>query len=137
MISLGAGIEETIRAEAEAAYPNECCGFLIGESDNERRADIALSAENGREDSERYHRFEISAEEMMRAEKKARSLGKDVVGFYHSHPDHAAIPSEFDRTHALPFYSYIIVSVLKGKSDAIKSWELGSDDRMFTEETIA
>jgi proteasome lid subunit RPN8/RPN11 len=72
----------------------------------------------------------------MRAELAARKEGRDVLGFYHSHPDHPAEPSDFDREHALPFYSYIIVSVDKGKAGNFRSWELTPGRDKFLEEEI-
>jgi proteasome lid subunit RPN8/RPN11 len=72
----------------------------------------------------------------MRAELAARKEGRDVLGFYHSHPDHPAEPSDFDREHALPFYSYIIVSVEKGRAVNLRSWELAPDRAKFLEEEL-
>jgi proteasome lid subunit RPN8/RPN11 len=138
MISIGAGWEEAIRREGEKAYPNECCGVLLGTllDDNRKQVENILSIENKREEAEQYHRFEIQSEDYMRAEKEARSQGRDVLGFYHSHPDHPAKPSGFDQDHALPFYSYIIVGVEKGTAAALTSWELTTDRSQFLEEEI-
>ncbi|MCL2267264.1 MAG: M67 family metallopeptidase, partial [Treponema sp.] len=89
-----------------------------------------------------YHRFLITPEEMLKAEKTARIRKQDVIGFYHSHPDHPAVPSDYDKEHALPFYSYIIVSVNKDKdrqlpvSEELTSWELTADRKKFESENI-
>jgi len=129
-------MEAEIRTAGEAAYPDECCGVLIGGIDNDG-AKIAKRAEavnNSREDGEKYHRFLITPEDVFRAEKTARAAKLELLGFYHSHPGHPASPSEYDREHALPFYSYVIVSVENGKAKDIRSWELSSDRTIFLPE---
>jgi proteasome lid subunit RPN8/RPN11 len=128
-----------IRAEAEKTYPDECCGFLLGETaaDGARWMTEALPSPNTRADGEKYHRFRIEAEEFMRAELEARRRGRDILGIYHSHPDHPAVPSDYDREQALPFYSYVIVAVAKGRAGAMNSWELRSDRTGFEAETMA
>jgi proteasome lid subunit RPN8/RPN11 len=139
MIELDAELGRSIKAEGEKSYPNECCGFVLGEirDDGGRNAAALIPIVNAREAEEQYHRFKIEPEDFMRAEMEARSQGRDIIGFYHSHPDHPAEPSDYDREHALPFYSYLIVAVEKGKAGALTSWELASTDRtVFTEEEI-
>jgi len=138
MLNLFPEHEKIIRAEGESAYPNECCGILIGEIDDKGVKTIKYtdSIRNAREDSEQYHRFLITPEDMMQAEKNARKRKLDVIGFYHSHPDHPALPSDYDKEHALPFYSYIIVSIMQGKSKELTSWELTSDRKNFEREKI-
>ena len=91
---------------------------------------------NASEDGEQYHRFLITPEDMMQAEITARKRKQDVIGFYHSHPDHPALPSDYDKEHALPFYSYIIVSVMQNKSEELTSWELTADRKNFECEKI-
>ncbi|GHU54408.1 hypothetical protein FACS189442_0600 [Spirochaetia bacterium] len=137
MIELGVW-DAAIRREGEKAYPKECCGALLGTllDDNSRRVENILPIDNKREEAEQYHRFEIQPEDYMRAEKTARSQGRDVLGFYHSHPDHPAKPSDFDRDHALPFYSYVIAAVEKGKAVDLTSWELTTDRTQFLEEEL-
>jgi proteasome lid subunit RPN8/RPN11 len=136
MINLPPQWESVIRHAGEESYPNECCGVLLGTllEDDEKRIEGVLPIDNGREAEEQYHRFEIGPEDYLRAEKEARKAKLDVLGFYHSHPDHPAIPSEFDRDHALPFYSYIIVAVEKGKAGELTSWELKNDRSEFLPE---
>ena len=89
---------------------------------------------NARESGEQYHRFLITAEEMMQAELEARRLGLEIVGFYHSHPDHPAKPSDYDRDHALPFYSYIILRVAEGRPELMTSWRLQISREAFDPE---
>jgi proteasome lid subunit RPN8/RPN11 len=92
--------------------------------------------ENAWDAGEQYHRFQISPEDMMQAEREARKRGLDVLGFYHSHPDHPARPSDFDREQALPFYSYIITAVEQGRAGELASWELKTDRSEFLVEAI-
>ena len=127
---------EGIRRHGEATFPHECCGLLLGRLDGKDKIVERLQPlENEREES-RHNRFLIAPETLLRAERAARAGGLDVVGFYHSHPDHPARPSEFDREHAWPTYSYIIVSVMKGTGDAVTSWALAEDRSRFDAEDI-
>jgi len=138
MLNLFHEHEKIIRAEGENAYPNECCGILTGEVDGSGVKTVKYTEviRNAREDGEQYHRFLITPEDMMQAEKNARKRKQDVIGFYHSHPDHPAIPSDYDKEHALPFYSYVIVSVMQGKSRELTGWELTADRKNFESENI-
>jgi len=138
MIRLSPELEKNIRADGETAYPNECCGVLIGEVDNAgiKTVKSTLTINNASEGGEQYHRFLITPEDMMKAEQTARAMKLDVIGFYHSHPDHPSAPSGYDKDHALPFYSYVIVSVDNGKAQALTSWELADDRSDFTQEKI-
>ena len=129
--------KEGICAEARLAYPNECCGALLGEDGADgRHVGAIMPIVNGSDDGERHRRFRISADEIMRMEREAAKLGLDVLGFYHSHPDHPAVPSEYDREHALPFYSYIIASVRGGEIVDLSSWTLRADRSGFSKEGI-
>jgi proteasome lid subunit RPN8/RPN11 len=138
MLKLSSDYEKTICAEGEIAYPNESCGVLIGEINNSGVKTVrhTQAINNAREDDEQYHRFLITPEDMMKAEQTARTMKLDVIGFYHSHPDHPAVPSGYDKDHALPFYSYVIVSVRKGKAEDLTSWELTADRSVFLTENI-
>ncbi|MDR3318602.1 MAG: M67 family metallopeptidase [Clostridiales bacterium] len=133
MIELSPSLIAAIRGEGEKSYPDECCGFLLG---SERAVKELVPVINAREDGERYHRFRIEPDEFMRTELAARKKKLDIVGFYHSHPDHPAAPSEYDREHALPCYSYIIVAVEKGRACKMTSWLLAESRSEFTEEKI-
>jgi proteasome lid subunit RPN8/RPN11 len=138
MIHLSSEQEKKIREDGEAAYPNECCGVLIGEVDNAgvKTVKSTITIDNAREDGEQYHRFLITPEDMMKAEQTARANKLDVIGFYHSHPDHPSAPSGYDKDHALPFYSYVIMSVDKGKAQILTSWELTDDRGDFVQEEV-
>jgi proteasome lid subunit RPN8/RPN11 len=94
-----------------------------------------VPVENLREDS-RHNRYVIPPERFLAAEREARSLGLDVVGFFHSHPDHPPEPSRYDREHAWPFYTYLIVSVREGRVVDAKAWRLAADRERFEPEAI-
>ena len=130
-------LEEAIRLHGEETYPNECCGFILGKANGrDRTVSELLRADNEREDEEQYHRFLIPPETYMKGDKTARAKGLDIIGFYHSHPNAPAHPSQYDVDHAWPFYSYVIVSIMDKSSDAITSWILKDDRSAFDEEEI-
>ncbi len=121
----------------QAAYPGEGAGLLIGETDGTHKTVKAiLPFANKFESGEQYHRYLITGEDMLKGETEAETLGLDVIGVFHSHPDHPAQASEYDREHALPWYSYLIVPVLKGQVADARSWVLTDDRGKFIEETI-
>jgi proteasome lid subunit RPN8/RPN11 len=127
---------QTLGRHASMSYPEECCGVLIGRSSEDATVvERVLSVGNERQDS-RHNRFLISPETVLAAHKEARALGLDVVGYYHSHPDHPARPSEFDREHAWPGMSYLIVSVENRKVVDARSWRLADDREQYDEELI-
>ena len=138
MLFISGELLDAIKAEGEKAYPNECCGILFGLSGEaeEKTVMCIQPIVNAHSEDEQYHRFLITPENMLEAEKKARTLKLDVVGFYHSHPDHPARPSDFDREHALPFYSYIITAVEKGAAQEVTSWNLRDDRLEFNAEKV-
>jgi proteasome lid subunit RPN8/RPN11 len=126
-----------MRREAERAYPNECCGAFIGrEEGRERRVERLRALANSFEVGETYHRFSLDPLELAQVEKEAGGEGMLVLGFYHSHPDHPARPSEYDRQHAWPFYSYVIVAVAAGRSTDITSWQLDEPTEQFQRQTL-
>ncbi len=125
-----------IRAHAAKDYPHECCGFLVGKAEGEAvRVVHTIAAANTREDSPR-NRFEIDPGELVKTDRAARAEGLGVVGFYHSHPDAPAQPSEFDREHAWPGYCYVIVSVKQGRPAEMRLWLLRDDRTQFDEDLI-
>ena len=138
MITLPAQWQQAICAEGEKAYPNECCGVLLGaiQHDDDRLVENIIPIHNAREAEEQYHRFKIEPEDFVRAEKEARAQNREALGFYHSHPDHPARPSEYDRNNAFPFYSYVIVSVEQKKAAELTSWRLTDDRKEFLEEQV-
>ncbi|MCS5772173.1 M67 family metallopeptidase [Klebsiella variicola subsp. variicola] len=109
-------------------------GHLSAQGDG--RVTAIFPIVNARESEEQYHRFVITADDALRTERAALAEGVDVIGYYHSHPDHPAIPSEFDREHALPFYAYIIVAVAQRQAGALTSWRLTQDRLRFLQEEV-
>lgn len=116
---------ESISRHGEASYPRECCGFLIGRAgEDATRVERVLPTANrgGRRDQ-----FTIHPETVLAVHKEVRTAGLDVVGFYHSHPDHPARPSGLDRENAWPGLSYLIVSVAGGRAVETRSWHLSAE----------
>ncbi len=128
-------LEQIVR-HLEQSYPEEGCGVLIGTLEDGakrvRRADPVIN-----ETAELAgRRYLISSDAVRHAGRLAESDGLDVVGFFHSHPDEAAAPSEFDRQHAWPWYSYLIVSVREGRSSERRCWTLADDRSAFQPEEL-
>ena len=138
MLVLTTEQEAAIRAHGEADYPYECCGLLLGTfaADGRKTTVEVMPISNAREESAKRNRFLITPQELMRGECYARSRQLDIIGFYHSHPDHPAVPSGYDLDHALPVYSYVIVSVAQGRAGEVQSWELEADRSRFNPESI-
>ncbi len=124
-------------AHAEQAYPFEGCGMLLGHVSNGRKVVVdVLPTGNAREAEARHNRYLIPPEEILQGELEAEARGLDVIGYFHSHPDHPARPSEFDRDHAWPWYSYLILGVREGRVEASRSWQLREDRSGFDEEVL-
>jgi proteasome lid subunit RPN8/RPN11 len=125
-----------IKVHAMEAYPEECCGILVGTvTDAGKEVYDVVRVGNAKAEN-RTRRFLITPEEYRRAEVAASSEGLGVIGFYHSHPDHPARPSQFDLEHAWPWCSYIIAAVEEKIPAAVKSWVLKEDRSGFDEEII-
>jgi proteasome lid subunit RPN8/RPN11 len=127
-----------IGLHGSSTYPEECCGVLIGRANGANGTTLVerlLSVDNERGDS-RHNRYVITPETVLAAQREARAAGLDIVGYYHSHPDHPARPSDFDREHAWPGLSYLIVSVERGRVADARSWRLSDDRERFDEERI-
>lgn len=126
-----------MRAHGRAAYPEECCGFLIGagpESDElADRTIVALERAGNDYDGERRRRFLIRPEELRELERRLEGTGRGVVGFYHSHPDHPARPSQFDQDHAWPWYTYVVLAVTASATPAVAAFELEPESATFHE----
>jgi proteasome lid subunit RPN8/RPN11 len=143
---------EAIRQHGARDYPSECCGILLGHADGDQkevrevvplanlrhdreRAQALLPLEEPGRESER-NRFLIDPREQIRVEKEARARGLDVVGYYHSHPDHPSRPSNYDRDHAWPWYSYVILAVRQAVPGEMTSWVLVEDRTRFDPEPV-
>jgi len=121
----------------EQAYPNEGCGVLLGRMDKERKTVVdVFPTGNARESEAQHNRYLIPIEDMMHSEELADERNLEVVGYFHSHPDHPAKPSVFDREHAWPVTSYLITSVKQGQAQQTRSWVLRDDRSAFDEETM-
>ncbi|MBW4647997.1 MAG: M67 family metallopeptidase [Kastovskya adunca ATA6-11-RM4] len=143
---------QNIRTHAESTYPNECCGILLGKlQGNVKTLFEVLPTENSWDEeaaaafkdipgsaqlsSTKRERFSIAPRTLLNVQKDARDRQLDIIGIYHSHPDHPAVPSEFDRAIAWFQYSYIIVSVQNGTARDLKNWSL-DDDHQFQPEKM-
>jgi proteasome lid subunit RPN8/RPN11 len=128
---------QRIHAHGEAAYPEEGAGLMLGRVvDGITRVEQLLEFTNAREASARHNRYLLTAEDYLKGEMEAMRLDLEVIGVFHSHPDHPNRPSEFDREWAMPFLSYVITSVQSGVALESRSWLLSEDRAEFTEETI-
>ncbi len=153
MLKLHLSHLQAIKAYAENTYPEECCGLLVGHiKGNEKTVIKILPTENswgeetidglqgvegsrGERKLSKVNRFSIAPKVMLKAQKDARDCNLNIIAIYHSHTDHPAVPSEFDRVIAWPQYSYIIVSVQQGSACDVKSWSL-DDNHQFQPEEI-
>lgn len=129
---------DAVRRHGEAGYPNEICGLLIGERAGAEKIvrEVAPVENTWEQLDEQRRRFRISPEVFVREERRARAAGREILGFYHSHPDGAARPSETDREFAWPSYSYVIQAVRQGRARTTNSWVLKDDRSGYEQETI-
>ena len=127
-----------IRRLGETEYPYEACGLLLGvaNGNGSKEVERVLPIVNAKETSERHNRSLITPQDLIRGERIAAESGLEVVGNFHSHPDHPPEPSAFDLEHALPVWSYVIVSVLRSAAGDIRSWVMLNDRSRFEEEVI-
>lgn len=150
MLKLSPEHLQAICAHAESTYPDECCGLLLGKLTEGSKILVEviatqniwstqaseISAFEAIEPTTKRSHYEIAPEVMLKAQKSARDRQLNIIGIYHSHPDHPAIPSEFDRVYAWQQYSYIIVSVQQGKADKLNSWLLDDQHQFQLEEIV-
>jgi sulfur-carrier protein adenylyltransferase/sulfurtransferase len=135
-IRLSASVADIIRRHAASAYPYECCGALVGTSRDGEPIEVidARPLDNVTGEGPR-RRFLVSPGDYQQSEAHARRVGAELVGFYHSHPDHPAEPSQYDLDHAWPNLSYVIVAVRAGEAADLRSWRLRPDRSAFDEES--
>ena len=132
-VTLTNEVAAAIREHGRETFPHECCGALIG------RTGVVVEAfalPNTTDEGPR-RRFLVRPRDYQAAEARATASGGELLGFYHSHPDHPAEPSQYDLDHAWPFFSYVIVSVRGGDAMEMRSWRLRDDRSQFDEETLA
>ena len=135
-ISINENSKKVMFEEGEASFPNECCGFLYGKiKDGKRYIELARPAKNSKKGDQR-RRFEISPFDYMKAEQYALLNDVELLGIYHTHPNHPAVPSVHDLKQAMPFFSYVIISVMNGKTDILRSWRLNEETKQFDEESV-
>jgi proteasome lid subunit RPN8/RPN11 len=136
VLKIGEALAGRIRAHGVETYPHECCGAILGRDGEAAREVLDLMPLANRRDDSPRNRFEVTAEDVRLAEKTARAQNLDLIGWYHSHPDHPARPSEYDRDHAWPWYSYVIISVQSGQARDMNSWRLRDDRSAYDPEGI-
>lgn len=130
-------VMQRIFKHGESAYPEEGAGLLLGRvAEDNRRVEAILELDNSREDGSRHNRYLITPQAMLEGEQEAERRGLDILGVFHSHPDHPNLPSEYDREWALPWYSYLITSVNAGHAFESRAWRLQEDRSDFDEEVI-
>ncbi len=154
MLKLHSDHLQAMQTHAESTYPEECCGLLLGHLRGDVKTlvevlptqnswgdegvdDFQAIESSAQRKSSKRNRFSIAPKVMLQAQKDARDRNLDIIGIFHSHPDHPAVPSEFDRAIAWQQYSYIIVSVQQGKACDLKSWSLNDEHQFQPEEILA
>ena len=135
-LRIGAGDVRHIHDHAKEAYPEECAGALIGMDVGETKIVVDVWRAENTHEEDRGRRFLIEPLKIKEFEERAQERDMDLLGFYHSHPDHPAKPSEYDREHAWPYYSYVIASVGKNEVEDMRSWVLRDDRSGYDEEPI-
>lgn len=136
MIRLQAEHLDDIKHIGQETYPHECCGLLVGSTENGVKTVTRLiPAVNQRTDSP-ANRYLITANFLNQVETELRGSDSGILGFFHSHPDVPAEPSDYDREHAWPWYSYLIVSIRKGQAKELLNWRLRDDRTGFDEEPL-
>jgi proteasome lid subunit RPN8/RPN11 len=136
---LGRTLMERIQEHGEQAYPEEGAGFLLGRAivdGGARSVRGIVPLQNAREPDVRGSRYLITPQDYLHAELQAEEQGLELIGVFHSHPDHPDLPSEFDREWAQPQFSYLITRVVAGTAKGSRAWRLSDDRAKFTEEEI-
>jgi proteasome lid subunit RPN8/RPN11 len=149
ILKMSTEIAQKIREHGAETYPHECCGALLGRdavlgegaaavggAQLPAREIVAIFPLVNRRDDSPRNRFSVTPEDVIAADRAAQERGLELVGWYHSHPDHPAQPSQYDREHAWPWYSYVIVSVANGKPAEMTSWRLRDDRAEYACEEI-
>ena len=135
-LKIGVGDVRHIHDHAKETYPEECAGALIGIDTGETKVVVDVWRAQNTHEEDRGRRFLIEPLQIKEFEERAQERDMDLLGFYHSHPDHPARPSEYDREHAWPYYSYVIASVGKDEVEDMRSWVLRDDRSGYDEEPI-
>lgn len=133
LFALPPEVEAQLRRHCQAAYPNEACGALFGTGDGEAEAwrVAAISPAPNEHGGDLQRRYLVPPDFQLQAERQAQAAGQDVLGYYHSHPDHPAQPSEYDRSHAWAGYLYLICAVRQGRATDLNGFALQEDGSAF------
>jgi proteasome lid subunit RPN8/RPN11 len=127
---------QAIRDHGRQSFDEEACGVMYGRWQDGRKEVLGLQPLENSRDGQRHRRFLITPGDYQRAEAEASAKGMELLGFYHSHPNHPAYPSEYDLAHALPFFSYVILSVWEGEPKELRAFVMEEDRTRFEEEEI-
>ena len=136
MIRLSEAQQEAIRAHGARDFPHECCGVILGDVEAGAKVVRELRPLANVHEEGHERRYLVSPDEMFALMREERRTGRKTLGFYHSHPNHPAQPSEYDRDWASPWYTYIIVSIMDGRPAAMTAWQLDDDRLAFTAEEL-
>ena len=136
MLKIPQKLLDQIHEHLEAAYPEEGVGFLIGKGEDSRQVIALYPVENASPKEVRSTRYDVAPKDIIEADEKAEAMGLELIGAFHSHPDHPEKPSETDLKLAQPHFSYMISSIIKGKAISTRSWLLEEDRKGFREEEI-
>ncbi|MEO8607508.1 MAG: M67 family metallopeptidase [Chloroflexota bacterium] len=136
-VIIGKELQSQIFKHLEASHPNEGGGFLLGTTNGDTvRINETISVQNVFQEEEQYHRYAMTPQDWMKLEDEADARGQTLVGYYHSHPDSPAIPSIYDRDHALPHFTYLITQVNAAKAVEMLAWRLRDDRSQFDSEEL-
>lgn len=135
-LKIGRGDMQHIHSHAQETYPEECAGALVGIDSGDVKVVVDVWRADNTHEEDRGHRFLIEPLQVKVFEDRARERELDLLGFYHSHPDHPAEPSEYDREHAWPYYSYVITSVAAESINDTRCWVLRDDRSGYDPEDI-
>ena len=136
MIEILTELLNRIKVHGEEIYNEECCGALFGNYDDETRTIVDLLEFQNEKEESKQNRFLITPDQYKLAERLAKERNLELLGFYHSHPDHPAQPSQFDVDHALPWFIYVIVSINEGNANNLTAWILKEDRSGFNHQKI-
>jgi proteasome lid subunit RPN8/RPN11 len=136
MLKIPEKVLREIYDHTEASYPNECCGLMVGTISGDTRTVHTFRKCRNLNTERARDRYEMDPMDMLRTQREFENSPLDIVGIYHSHPDHPSRPSQTDTDRAWPDYSYIIISVRSGTVASVNTWVLNESERMFHEEPL-
>ena len=137
MIRISEVLARQIEQHGKQTYPEECCGMILGVSaDDIQTVESIMEIDNSQSENHK-RRFLITPQQYLQAERIAQEKNMELLGFYYSHPDHPAIPSVFDTEHALPLFTYIIVSISHGEAKSMTAWLLNKNRSRMVERALS